>query len=111
MGGQKAPAEPVDRGDQGAAESGDQRIELVGRLWVAGLATPQLIARPLAQLGRGLVGEGEGEDCVGRDAVGGDQVAVAVDEHSGLAGAGARFEQDVAPAGADCGGLLPGRLP
>ena len=69
----------------------------------------QLGADPLAQLGRGLVGEGEGEDRVGGDALVADEAAVAVDHHPGLAGAGAGLEQDVAAADLDRRRLLGGR--
>ena len=69
----------------------------------------QLGADPLAQLGCGLVGEGEGEDRVGRDALLADQAAVAVDHHPGLAGAGAGLDQHVAPGGLDRRRLLGGR--
>ena len=51
---------------------------------------------PLAQLGRRLVGEGEGEDRVGRDALLADQPAVAVDHHAGLAGPGPGLDKDLA---------------
>ena len=55
----------------------------------------ELGADPLAQLGRRLVGEGEGEDRVRGDALLADQPAVAVDHHPGLAGSGARLDQDL----------------
>ncbi len=70
----------------------------------------QLGPDPLPQLGRGLVGEGEGEDRVGREAAVADEAAVAVDHHPGLAGPGAGLEQDVAAADGDRRGLLGGRL-
>ena len=61
----------------------------------------KLGADPGAQLGGGLVGEGEGEDRVGGDALVDDEARVALDHHPGLAGACARLEQDIAPARLD----------
>ncbi len=56
-----------------------------------------------------LLGEREGEDPLGLDAVGVDRLAVALDEDAGLAGAGAGLEEDVAVAVVDRRPLLVGR--
>ena len=75
-------------------------------------AAGQLAADPGAHLGRGALGEGEGEDPVDLDLVVDDRGAVAVDEHRGLAGAGAGLEEDVArraAIAAACSGVGSGR--
>ncbi|MGC4074116.1 MAG: hypothetical protein QM760_16710 [Nibricoccus sp.] len=76
-------------------------------VWTLG-AAGELGADAGAQLGGGLVGEGEGEDGVGGDALVDDEAGVALDHDAGLAGAGAGLEQDVAAASLDRGALLRG---
>jgi hypothetical protein len=104
--GQEAVAEAVDRRHPGTADS---RQQLRGPLGSQLGPSRQLGADPLAQLGRGLVGEGEGEDRVGGDFAVADKAAVALHHHPGLAGAGAGLEQDVAAADLDRRRLLWGR--
>ena len=53
----------------------------------------ELAAEPLGDLIGGLVGEREGEDPVGRDAVPGDVVADAADQAEGLPGTGPRDDK------------------
>ncbi len=87
-----------------ASSSSPQRV--VARPRAPARAARQLGADPRAHLGGGALGEGEGEDAVDPDAVLDDRVAVAVDQHGRLAGAGAGLEEGVAVAGRDRGGLL-----
>ena len=92
VGGEQAVAEAVDRRHPSAAESRQQLARALG----PGLGPAlQLGPEPLAQLGRRLVGEGEGEDGPGGDPLVADQPAVAIDHHAGLAGAGAGLDQDL----------------
>ena len=55
--------------------------------------------RPPAHLGRRLVGEGDGQDAVGRDVLGGHQPGDAMHQHPRLAAAGAGEHQQVAGRG------------
>ena len=93
VGREQPVAEAVDRRHPGAAES--PAAARRARSDPASRPALDLGADPLAQLGRGLVGEGEGEDRVRGDALLADQPAVAVDHHPGLAGSGARLDQDL----------------
>ena len=74
--GEQPVAEAMDRHHPGAAEAVEQSPRPVR----AGVGA-ELDRRPdpLPELGGGLVGEGEGEDRVGRDALVADEAAVAVD--------------------------------
>ena len=94
--GEQPVAEAVDRRHPGAAER--RRAARAPAPSRAAARRSSSRADPLAQLGGGLVGEGEGEDRVGRDALVADEAAVAVDQDAGLAGAGAGLDQDVAAA-------------
>ncbi len=82
----------MDRRHPGAAEPRQQLARPLG----PGLGPAlQLGPDALAQLGRGLIGEGEGEDGAGGDTLVADQPTVAIDHHTGLAGAGAGLDQDL----------------
>ena len=59
------------------------------------MALPQRGHHALAHLGGGLAREGDRQDVARRHA-GFEQPDVAIDEHARLAGAGRRFERDVA---------------
>ena len=54
---------------------------------------PTSCDHPLAHLGGGLVGEGDGQDLPDADVAGGQQVGDAAGEHGRLARAGARHDQ------------------
>ena len=58
-------------------------------------------AQALAHLCRGLVGEGDGQDLPGTNALVGDHVGDAHGQHAGLAGAGARQDQQRAMGALD----------
>ena len=66
---------------------------------------------PLAHLGRGLVGEGDGQDLAGVDVAGGQQVGDPVGQHAGLARARAGDDEQrltlVDHRGSRCWGLRP----
>jgi len=106
--GEQPVAEAVDRRHPGAAQP---RQQLAGALRALGGPPLELGADPLAQLRGGLVGEGEGEDRVGRDALVADQPAVALDHHPGLAGAGPGLDHRLGGARLDRRQLLGGRRP
>ena len=104
--GEQPAAEGMDGRDPGSLRVPRPQGQLRGSLVVAPFlgqrrAAHQLGADPGTQLSGGALGEGEGEDRFGADAVLGDRVAVAADKHGRLAGAGARLEEDVAVAGGD----------
>ena len=87
--------EPPADADRLAVAAQDTRAERVER---AGLDVPATLADeaddPLAQLGRGLVREGDREDPERRDALDADEVGDAVREHARLAGSGAGQDQE-----------------
>ena len=73
---QHAVAEGVEGRDRGLRVAvGDELVDALGHL------------------GRGLLGEGEGQDLLGPRALRGDEVRDAAGEHRGLAGAGARDDE------------------
>ncbi len=106
--GEQPPAEAVDRGDRSRLPGARRRLQPRAAGDVVGIrgAARQLDANPPPHLGRGLLGEREGEDPLRLDPVVVDGLAVALDEHPGLAGAGTGLEEDVAVAIADRGRLL-----
>ena len=115
VGGEQPPAEGVDRHHPSALGRPREPQQLVGGVGIplpAGLARAprELAADPRAHLGRGALGEGEGQQSVDRDPIIGDRGAVPVDEHRGLAGSRARLEEGVAPPCRDRGRLLGRRL-
>jgi hypothetical protein len=88
----EAPLEPS--GLVVAAEQADaDRVEGADPEILADVRPEQLI-EPGLHLAGGLVGEGDGEDAVGRDAVERDEVGDPVDDDARLAAAGAREDQE-----------------
>src|SRR5436190_23617038 len=101
----------MDRRHPGALAGAGECRQLVRSGALAGrgrlLATVrQGAADAAAELGRGALGEGEGEDPLDTDAVVDDRGAVALDEHPRLAAAGTGLAEDVAIARLDRATLL-----
>jgi hypothetical protein len=111
VGGEQAPAEAVDRRDPGPVcrlgHGGEPLVLLALR---ARRAPGELLAHPAAELVGRSLGEGEGEDALDADLLLDRGRAEAVDQHGGLAGAGAGAEEDVAVPRADRLRLLLGPL-
>ncbi len=101
VGPQQTGAEPVDRRDPGVL--GGARL----------LAQPELQEAPPdahPHLRGGLLGEGDREDRLHRHVVVGDGSHEALDEHRGLAGAGAGADEERPVSPLDCPLLLGGQL-
>jgi hypothetical protein len=108
---EQAPAEPVDGRDPRPLALARGASDLPRALGLAGLgggARPgdELAPHPLPKLARRPLGEREGEDRIGTDAVLGHGVAVALDEDAGLAGSRPRLGEYVARARLDRRPLL-----
>ncbi len=88
---------PAQDAHAGGVEGGDPQGPGVG---------PEELLHPLAHLARGLVGEGHGEDVLGRDAADADQVGDAVRQHAGLAAARAGEHEQRTLGGLDRGALF-----
>ena len=115
VGGEQPATEGVDRHHPGAlsgpgeAEQPVPESAVAVRAGGAG-AAPELGADPRPHLSCSALGEREREQPVDLDPVVDERRAVAVDEHGGLPGPGARLEEGVAATRGDRSRLLRGRL-
>ena len=101
MGAQDRRAEAVDRRDEGALGGARLGVQVGGG---------EAVADARLQLGGGLLGEGDREDRVDRDAVLDHRAGEPLDEHRGLARAGAGGDQQAAVAALDRPQLLVGEV-
>ena len=111
MGGEQAPAEPVDGRDPGPLALSRGAGDLPRPFGLAGVeggarGGDEPAPNPLPKLARRPLGEREGEDRVGPDAVLGHGFAVALHQDPGLAGARPRLREHVARARLDRRPLL-----
>ena len=100
VGGEHPAAEAMDGRDPGSLALPRCARDVAGLLEVAALrgrvgALDQPTPDPLSQLGGGPLGERERQDLLGTQAVLGDGVAVALDQHAGLPGARSGLGEDV----------------
>ena len=91
--------EPEAEAVEGADVREIEKRELAGPVVIGGFGGGfflEFAAEALAEFGGGGLGEGDDEEFIERDAFAGEAVQAAFDEGLGLAGAGARHDQDVA---------------
>ena len=93
--GEDALRERVQGADRGEVEPVERRLGALAHLVAGRVASGLLeaVAQPVAQLGRGPLGEGDRRDLLDRHAVLDDELLDPGDEHLGLARAGARVDE------------------